>query len=378
MRPAVLIAGAYLGLLGLKSALVMARKRHHPPASSPSADQLKTCVIAQPILSGDPDLMSALRANRTALAGCRLLWLIDDDDLEAQRITDGLAAESSGHRLEIVRCPPSAAGVNPKVDKLARALERCHDDEILVVVDDDVRLPVTSLGALLDGLDQAAVSTGLPAYLPRNELWSDLVAQFVNDNAIFTYLAQRPFSLNGMTYALRVADLRAMGGFDPLRHTLTDDLAVATMVREHDGTIVQTRAPQWVSTTVPDARAYRRLMHRWNLFAVLLLREAPIAQTMRLGGLHTLHPILAWALVVATIVDPRRNFVPSAIVLVARAAIVRAWQRQIYRSALHRPLLSVLAELAQPFHLIQALCQRTIIWRTRRFRVRSNDDFSPA
>jgi ceramide glucosyltransferase len=37
--------------------------------------------------------------------------------------------------------------------------------------------------------------------------------------------------------------------------------------------------------------------------------------------------------------------------------------------------LSVVSELLQPLHMLHALVSRRIVWRTRRYLVRANDDF---
>lgn len=48
-------------------------------------------TVLQPILSGDPTLESCLEANLSAHGeGTAFLWLVDDDDAEAQRIAEKL------------------------------------------------------------------------------------------------------------------------------------------------------------------------------------------------------------------------------------------------------------------------------------------------
>ena len=126
------------------------------------------------------------------------------------------------------------------------------------MVDDDTRVSAAGIAALLDGLRIADISTGLPVYEPGRGGWSGLVAQFVNDQAILTYLPTASLgsarAVNGMTWAMRRDTLARLGGFGPLEGLLADDLAIATRVRETGGVIDQTEVPQRVSTTVHDGR----------------------------------------------------------------------------------------------------------------------------
>lgn len=281
----------------------------------------------------------------------------------------------------VISCPPAPNGVNPKLWKLQRALEKCGDDDIFVVLDDDTRLPATSLGALLSGLEDGMVATGLPAYLPSGGLdkldrpWSGLVEQFVDNNAALTYLPMKPVTLNGMTYALRVSDLRRLGGFEPVLRSLTDDLAVAGLVHGAGGSIVQTASPQWIATTVDGPEQYARIMHRWFLFATILLKRQPPAMVAAISGLHGTPPLLLWTVLAGS--ARARTPWPALVVLGIRAATLVGVQKRIYGRSLHRPVTSVVAEFTQPVHLAHASVRRTITWRTRRYQVVDDTDFRP-
>ena len=62
-------------------------------------------------------------------------------------------------------------------------------------------------------------------------------------------------------------------------------------------------------------------------------------------------------------------------VLALRAATLIAVQLRLTGRSRHSPVLSVVSELLQPLHMLHALVSRRIIWRTRRYLVRANDDF---
>ena len=211
---------------------------------------------------------------------------------------------------------------------------------------------------------------------------SRLVAQFVNNNAALTYLPLLAFAppptINGMTYAIAPSHLAAIGGFAPLWNRLADDLALARRVLERGGAIVQTPYPQFIATTVRDLRHYRALMHRWFLFAMLLLREQPPAWTLAITLLHGVPPLLLWAVLVSIAMNLTAMTAAIALALVGiRALILIIVQRSITGRSRHAPFLSIVSELLQPLHLFHAMLSRRIVWRTRTYLVRANDDFRP-
>jgi ceramide glucosyltransferase len=149
------------------------------------------------------------------------------------------------------------------------------------------------------------------------------------------------------------------------------------------GTIAQTPCPQFIATTVRDLRHYRALMHRWFLFALLLLREQPPAWTLAITLLYGVPPLLLWATLIGvslSLTRPAGSL--AAIVVVAliglRAMTLIVVQRVVTGGNRHAPFLSIISELLQPVHLIHAVCQRRIVWRTHTYMVRANDDFRPA
>jgi ceramide glucosyltransferase len=361
---------AYLVLLLARAVLAGRYARTFPERV---ADTSRVCVV-QPVLGGDPRLREVLADNLAALPAVRFLWLVDEDDPAGQAACREAQAAQPTARVTLRVLPPPPAGVNPKLFKLAAAA-RETDQPVLVMLDDDTRLPAASLQALVAGLEGHELTTGLPAYLHDGRWPSRLLAQFVNDNAALTYLTLvrvlPPPSINGMTWAVRRETLSRIGGLEALQHHLTDDLAVARAVRAAGGRILQTPRPQWVQTTVRDGRHYVAVMHRWYLFAWLLMKAQPPALALLIGAVHGSGPILLWA---ALLTSPWRAV---AALLLARAVVLPVLQQQVYGRPLHEPLLSIVSELLQPLHLLHALLRRRITWRSRRYEVHSDTDFRP-
>ena len=357
----MLIAGAAAVALyaAIFAAKVVLAARH--AARHREDDRLDGQVtVVQPILGGDPFLEEALQRN-VRQQPAQFLWLVDEDDAEGQRVTRRIA-EDAGGRVEILLCPQAAAGSNPKTAKLQRALERVGT-EYFAVVDDDTILSEGQLGRAMFALRTSTIYTGLPCYLRGGNLWSSLVTHFVNNNSILTYLPllpiTGPLSINGMFYVMRTAELRGMGGFTPIVRQLCDDYALATMVRRNGGTIRQGIAPQFLHTTVPDAGHYVRLMHRWFVFANVLVRDQSARIKMLLLVFLGLPPVLLWLGALCP---------PLWIVLLAgRHIALRRLQRDVFGTLPHLNwLLSIVSELLQPLHWLHACFQQTLRWRTRR------------
>jgi ceramide glucosyltransferase len=122
-------------------------------------------------------------------------------------------------------------------------------------------------------------------------------------------------------------------------------------------------------------------MHRWFLFALLLLRDQSPAWTLTITLLHGLPPLLLWTLLITVLITAPASIASATCllcVLPIRAATLIAVQRTLTGRSRHSPVLSILSELFQPLHLLHALVTRRIVWRTRRYLVRANDDFTAA
>ena len=345
--------------------------------------------VLQPIRSGDATLAETLGASLRTLGahGATLHWLIDSDDTVAADTVRSIidAQPSLRGRVEVNEHPPCPPAINPKLFKLDRALARCTCHAVLVL-DDDARMPASTLDALLAALvdsrtDAPTISTALPIYLPAQGFGARLLARFVNDSAALTYLPPRlrgdTPTINGMAWAMRRDALMAIGGFAPRLRHLTDDLAMAQAVLAGGGRIEQRREPVWMRTALPDLRAYVRQMHRWMLFARLLLRTQPWPARLRIAldqGLPTMLPLIA--LIAFATMPSWPGAVAFAFGAIAHLFGRRALQRACAGEAARiEPLSSLLVALLLPLHLLHALLDARIRWREHRYRVIANDCF---
>ncbi|MDB6078348.1 MAG: hopanoid biosynthesis associated glycosyl transferase protein HpnI [Akkermansiaceae bacterium] len=369
---------AYLLVMILKAGLALSYAASEERAD-PAGLKDETVTIAQAILSGDPGLETMLESNLSSLSGQRFLWLCDDHDEEARRVTARLIASHPGEKITVLLCPPCPPARNPKVFKLIHGSSQV-DTPFLLVLDDDTHLPRATAATLIHHARSHDIATGLPQYEPGDNLPSSLLAQFVNNNSAMTYLSLLPFappiSINGMCYAMKSAD-RAI--FEAIGHHLTDDLALATAIQARGGSIHQSAYPQRIATRVKDLAHYARMTHRWHLFALLLLRKQPPRYRAAIFLLHGWHPLVLWALLACLLAAP--SWPATAIVagfLLVRAALIRIVQRRLFHQTLHLPGVSLLSEMLQPLHLVHAALVKIIDWRGRRYRVFASDHFTDA
>lgn len=349
-----------------------------------------TVTILQPILSGDDGLVDMLAANVVALKEAHFYWLIDDNDIAAGLITQSLCRRYPSVKIKVLSFPSAPEGINPKLFKLEAAYHQVTTD-ICVILDDDSCLSASSLASIAAAVDEHSLVTALPYYHARQSWSSRLLTQFVNDNSAFTYLPllpfTAPFSINGMCYAMHIDTLKSLGGFKPILHHLTDDLAMARLAQKNNIRLVQMTVPVMVQTDIQNGKQYFRQMHRWFLFATLLMRRQSVAINLLIFILQGLHPLLLWGLIGVgsmSVLSIVQNGVESegvvgliifGVTLLIRTMCTLSIQKHVMGAIRYRPFMSLLSELLQPIHLVHALCNRTILWRTRRYRVFSNDKF---
>jgi ceramide glucosyltransferase len=370
-------AGIYLLLLVFKAYLSL-RYANQMNVYSVNPDEPIDVTIMQPILSGDPLLESSLRHNLTIVPqGVKFVWLIDNDDTVALELTKSLAELNPN--ITRVMCPSVPQHLNPKIFKLAFGFEQVTTP-LVAVLDDDTCLSKGSLQQAQYGLNHAEIYTGLPCYDTGPTIWSSLLAHFVNNNSILTYLPvlafTKPFSLNGMFYMLKRETLVAMGGFEAISHQLTDDYAMAQLVKKHGGNIMQGVTAQTVRTSVKDFSHYLRLMHRWFLFASLQISDQSVERKLLLVIFLVTPSLLFWISVVGLL-----THVSGVIILLVLVLFRYAILNYLQRKLLNQPPrfsfgMSILSECFQPFHMLHALIDKNILWRKRQIRVEPDGTFS--
>jgi len=365
-------AAVLLAIYGLLTALRMClswqylrRCARHPLSSVDLAE----VTVLQPILSGDPTLAACLADNLRQTPDARFLWLIDENDLEAQAIAKAPAIDQ---RARVVLGPPPRDGENPKVAKLARAFPLV-ETRYLAVLDDDTVLPPGGLARTIAGLSSGALATGLPLYVCKANAWSRLVCGFVNGSCLLTYpaasMAGAARTINGMFYVTETAALAKAGGFDAIRGSLTDDYAIASLFRRQHAPIIQTDVLHPISTTVTDVGHYFGIMRRWMIFGSRYLFE----NLSLFSVVVVLVPTLAPPILLAVGLMAGWAWAAGAVALL----LLKAVANRLLRQRLGAPIgttadmaYEIAADIVTPFHIVFALLSpNRFNWRSRRIRM---------
>ena len=353
----------------------------------PPARPVRLVSIIQPILSGDPTLAACLEANLSATSSYQreFLWLVDSDDTVGQHLCHNLIAANPDCCVRLIVLPPPGERENPKMIKLIAAAQLAHG-EILCVLDDDTVLPTGGLELCLPWLDQPGVGLafGLPYYTSFANLWSRLVAFFVNSNSLLTYIPYtaicEPLTINGMFYALRRDIFERIGGFAGLESTLADDFAVAQRVREHGLRLQQTAVCHGISTIVVGPRRYLSLIQRWFIFPrESLLRHLPWKHLLVLYGLVALPIFFPWLALLAALIWPSVWTIGFALLYfgISYCSFVRFDQHFFAKAAplLHSWLVPLI-QLTFPLQLLAALLvPQRINWRGHHMQVEHGGGF---
>ena len=340
----MIIAVLYVFLIAAKAALALRFASRQPPASK------ATLTIVQPILSGDPLLEATLKSNLKAHPDSQFLWMIDDDDPEAQRIASPLANPN----LRVFLCPPPQNGENPKLAKLVRALDMITTERLMILDDDTYLCADLPTGALV---------TGLPVFTATNTTYERLLGGFVNGSALLTYLPAAQLNLqrtiNGMIYSVDAAQLRSLGGFTAAGHELTDDYAVARLYSRNGLAITQSIAPAFVSMTVTTGTHYLRVMRRWMIFASRYFGDNATVATIFWIALPGLLPLVG-------VITAPLLWIP---LLIAKSISNRLLLRSItkVKSTLADVLFECLADVLTPLWMMLAFIQpHQLTWRSRK------------
>ena len=327
-------------------------------------------TVVQPILSGDPRLESDLRANLQQTEAVEFYWLIDQSDIEAQRVADQICQEASfAQRIRIFLIEDVPQGINPKSYKIEQVVEELTRP-YLIVLDDDSVIDFSKMGELTAYLGQEVILTGIPYNQERSNFWSKLVAAFVNGNSFITYFTmaevEANHSINGMFYILPVELAKDQGLFTAIKDYLCDDLAVADFLRSKGISIIQTRVTCNVRTTIKDAKQYLLQMKRWLLFSSIYLKEHLVFFLIGLPSFLPL-PTLILSLILGW-----PYLLLALSLLVFKAVWMLLYRQSILSNRLHldEVIYEVLNDLLLPWLFIYVLMTPPVInWRGRKIRV---------
>ncbi len=242
------------------------------PSTFPEQTPVRISIV-QPILSGDPTMPTCLEESLCVSVAfpVEVLWMVDQDDVEGQRVCRDLIARFPERSIRMILTPPAPSRHSPKLAKLIAGFREAEGN-VFCVLDDDTVLAQDSIERCISALDRPGVGLafGLPYYVSFTNFWSSLVAAFVNSHSLLTYVPYTylvpPFTINGMFYVIRKETYERIGGFEEILPILADDFAVARHVRQHGYRLAQTTVRHALRNHVHGPGYYFRLVHRWLIF----------------------------------------------------------------------------------------------------------------
>lgn len=352
-----------------------------------TADTNVAISILQPILSGDPTLGDCLEQNIKNVAdqGIEFVWLVDDNDPNAQQICQDLIAKYPQADIHMVSQPVPPKDVNPKTFKLIKGVDIAKHD-FIAILDDDTILPSSQLQNCARHLQQQDVGLcfGLPYYLNHSNIWSSLVACFVNSNSLLTYVPYTflidPITVNGMFYVVNKQQLQDFGGFTSIKYQLCDDFAVANLFLSNGKKLRQTPLLHGISTQVNGCVHYHKLISRWMIFMKeTLAKDLKLPTRILFFFMIMLPSFVGPALLIYACVEPG---MASAGILVSYVVYCYSIFLYLSRRFLNSstPLLDTFLQpfilLIVPFQFILILISgQTINWRGHVMRVKKSGQF---
>lgn len=255
-------------------------------------------IAVQPILSGDPRLEEDLQANLENTKSMSFLWLVDKSDKVAIEIVKNILSKRDfSKRVEVLYMDDVPQEINPKIFKLAQALNKIKTT-YTIILDDDSVMDIKRLNELsIYEKDEGEwIATGIPFNYNIKGFYSKLISGFINSNSIFTYFSmsflRENKTINGMFYIIKTDILKKYSAFEEIKYWLCDDLALAKFLLSKGVRIKQTTIFCNVRNSVPSFRRYILLMKRWLLFSNVYMKNCFSIRFLFMILLPTLLPTI--------------------------------------------------------------------------------------
>lgn len=231
----IVAATSYVGAALL--AVLVRRRRTSAGASTAQHTVLQPVSILKPLYGAEPGLYENLRSFcQQSVTACQLIFGVRDPDDPAIAVVERLRREFPQRDLTLV-VDPHVHGANLKVSNLMNMLPHAKHDW-LVLADSDIRVPADYLPRVTAPLADAEVGivTCLYCGIAGRGLWSRLGRLFIDDWFSPSVQLADAFGPTyvafGSTIAVRRETLTAIGGFQILRDTLSDDFRLGELTRK--------------------------------------------------------------------------------------------------------------------------------------------------
>ena len=236
---------------------------------------LKEVTIFQPVLSGDSYLKEKLSVIYNTIKEAELIWAVDEDDREAERIISEITGNNPKKNLHVIKCERAPFYENPKVYKIIQTEKLWR--KYVVILDDDTVVNTEELENIDKKLLETSIVTGIPYYLKAGNIWGDMVRAYVNSNSVYNYFTSAFLggnrTVNGMFYIFKSEKVISLKLYQKIRQKLCDDYEFAKTAAENGIKVYQSVIPCKLNTEIKDLKTFLRLMRRWHVFANHYIKE---------------------------------------------------------------------------------------------------------
>lgn len=346
-----------------------------PPAPKP----WPSIDLIQPLTHGVFDLAKTLqqRLNLSYAGQLQHYWIVDQADSQILAVCSALQRKHPEQHITIIQVAPDWGQRASKLVKLQAALAQANS-EVLWFIDDDVTLPIDGLSQGLPYVFQPQVGAifGLACYVNWRNLPSALMSNFVNANALPSYIGlaalTEPYTITGHQFALQRHIFEQIGGFSGMQGRIDDDHELARRVQAHDLRNLQTPLIYQVDNYFVNLPAYSQQMQRWFTIPRVLMLPYLSQRDQFVTSMSSLAQPIPTILGLASIRQPKLR--PWLLACLLAQLSLHGWQIRRYCQA-KAPWwawpLSMLGTLLDPLLMLWGLLgDDTIVWRGERIRLR--------
>lgn len=363
----LLIAMAVAGcLFQVASALLVHRFGRAPrpaAAARPPISVMKPLCGAEPGMAGN--LESCLRQDYPAF---QMVFGVADPADPALAVVEALPRDLPGVEIDAV-ADSTRHGLNLKVGNLLNMWPRVRHD-LVAIADSDIKVDPRYLDDLAAPFADPKVGVVTCLYVgrPVGGLWSALGAMGINHGflpgAVLARAIGRKDGCFGATMAVRREVLENGGGLAALSQVLADDWVLGRIARDQGLDIALAARPVDITVHEPDLRTLFDHEIRWGRTIAAVDRASYMASVITQPVALALLAVLAgW------------GWAPSWAALVL-AGLCRLWAVRVEERALGLPRSGLglvgLREILSFVVYVVACSGRTVVWRGRRFVVRSD------
>ena len=334
---------------------------------------LKEVTIFQPVLSGDNYLKEKLSIIYNTAKEAELIWAVDEDDKEAERIISEITGNNPKKNLQVIKCEKAPFYENPKVYKIIQSESLWR--KYVVILDDDTVINMEDIENIDKNLLETSVITGIPYYLKAGSIWGDMVRAYVNGNSVYNYFTSAFFrknkTINGMFYIFESKKVISLKLYQKINKKLCDDYEFAKIAAENGIGVYQSVIPCKLNTEIGNFKALMRLMRRWHIFVNHYIKE----NTDIIVLIFSVIPFISGSLFfICSLIYGYKIFLIYLGISILNSFTGRILRKRIFGEddRIRDMVLEIISCIVQIFYWILSLIKpEEIIWRGKSVKVKN-------